>query len=576
MAIRSAALLFALLVAPAQAPQPQRGVLPVAGQSRADWKPKRRIVVTIGIDRYKNWPRLANAVSDASEVSEVLRAAGFAEVVPPLLNESADRKAILHLIETQLPDKLEDDDDLVLFFAGHGTSRKSKVGPDTFTSGYLVPADASHPDRNEWSDYLPLGALLESIGTLPPRHVLLILDSCRSGVALGRVVEMSRSPNSESGSARVSRMVITSADADQDASDAGPVPGHSLFTGTLLNGLKTGDADLDKDGVITDAELALYVKSQVKKARGSQQTPNSGQFLADNRGEMSFPKPDLALIVPPAPQTGKTPTVASVRLPEPPSDLSANRGPRRAVRQAIVIGCDRYRDFPLRYAVADAEGVGHAFETLGYQVWQLDNPTRAQVLEAIAKAVHGASSDLGSLMFFFSGIGFSDSSGIPYLALSDFDAQDLQTTALNYRELQTLLLQSSAQQKVFFIDAAFHSADGRPPRTMSQLQLSFDQVGTYGAMLASRRNERSEEDATLGHGVFSYFLMRGLRGDASDRDGVITLEALIEYVGREVRMWTQNRQSLIDTGDLLFPVGVVPASAEPLPPIPAQLVRTPR
>src|SRR5579872_471486 len=269
MASRPAALLFALLAAQAssQGPQsPNRGATVAPIRAPGDWQPKRRIVVTIGINQYQNWPRLTNAVSDATEVASVLRAAGFLEIVPPLVDGSADKKSILHLIETQLPDKLEEDDDLIIFFAGHGTSKSSKVGTSTFTSGYLIPADAPHPDRRDWAQYLPLGELLESIGTLPPRHVLLILDSCRSGVALGRVVETSRSGDGESGSARVSRMVISSADGDQDASDVGLVPGHSLFTGILLNGLKTGEADLDKDGQITDAELAVYLKSQVRRS----------------------------------------------------------------------------------------------------------------------------------------------------------------------------------------------------------------------------------------------------------------------------------------------------------------------
>lgn len=146
-----------------------RGAIPKGPPATTDWKPKRRVVVTIGIDRYKNWPTLTNAVSDATAIANVLRIAGFVEVVPPYLNEAADKRALQRLIETQLPDKLEDDDDLVLFFAGHGTSKKNKVGNDVFTAGYIIPVDASEPTRNEWSDYLPLGELLESVGMLPPR-----------------------------------------------------------------------------------------------------------------------------------------------------------------------------------------------------------------------------------------------------------------------------------------------------------------------------------------------------------------------------------------------------------------------
>src|SRR5579872_2704313 len=87
MASRPAALLFALLAAQAlsQGPQsPNRGATAASIRAPGDWQPKRRIVVTIGINQYQNWPRLNNAVSDAPEVASVLRAAGFLEIVPPL------------------------------------------------------------------------------------------------------------------------------------------------------------------------------------------------------------------------------------------------------------------------------------------------------------------------------------------------------------------------------------------------------------------------------------------------------------------------------------------------------------
>lgn len=49
-------------------------------------------------------------------------------------------------------------------------------------------------------------------------------------------------------SKRVSRKVITSAWREQDAADNGPVAGHSLFTGTLVNGINWVGLDLDGNG----------------------------------------------------------------------------------------------------------------------------------------------------------------------------------------------------------------------------------------------------------------------------------------------------------------------------------------
>ena len=39
----------------------------------------------------------------------------------------------------------------------------------------------------------------------------------------------------------------------------------------------------------------------------------------------------------------------------------------------------------------------------------------------------------------------------------------------------------------------------------------------------------------LGHGVFTYYLVRGLRGAADlNRDGIVTLQELYEYVEQQV------------------------------------------
>ena len=42
--------------------------------------------------------------------------------------------------------------------------------------------------------------------------------------------------------------------------------GHSLFTGTLVEGFNWGRADLDGNGLVTASELGLYLQQQVGQA----------------------------------------------------------------------------------------------------------------------------------------------------------------------------------------------------------------------------------------------------------------------------------------------------------------------
>jgi uncharacterized caspase-like protein len=52
---------------------------------------------------------------------------------------------------------------------------------------------------------------------------------------------------------------------------------------------------------------------------------------------------------------------------------------------------------------------------------------------------------------------------------------------------------------------------------------------------ASRPTEVSIELAELGHGLFTYYLMQGLKGAADlNRDGIVSLQELYEYVEQQV------------------------------------------
>jgi hypothetical protein len=252
-------------------------------------KQGRSLVVTIGINEYVHWQKLKNAVQDAIGLQQTLiDKLGFSAPIPPLLNEAATKAAIESLIDDRLREELQEDDNLVLFFAGHGHTRVDKLGSKVVgETGFIVPVEARGP-KEYWSDYIKIDPLLQSISRLPARHILVILDSCHSGFALGEAMKIYKSANryEKDLSSRISRKVITSARREQLALDSGPIPGHSLFTGTLVDGFNWGKADLDGNGLITSSELGLFIQQKVGQASESRQTPDFGSFYFDDRGEM--------------------------------------------------------------------------------------------------------------------------------------------------------------------------------------------------------------------------------------------------------------------------------------------------
>jgi hypothetical protein len=220
---------------------------------------------------------------------------GFQEIEKPLIDDAATKSNILSLVDDRLHASLKEDDDVIFFFAGHGTTRTDVLGGEKIETGYLVPVEASAPGTDEhWSDYVQMDELLEAIGKLPAKHILVILDACHSGFALGKAMQMTRdAPRYEqSVAAHVARKVITSAQEGELARDSGPVPNHSLFMGMLLQGLEWGKVDLDGNGVVTSSELGLYLQQAVGSSSGPKQTPDFGSFYFDDRGELVLPLND--------------------------------------------------------------------------------------------------------------------------------------------------------------------------------------------------------------------------------------------------------------------------------------------
>ncbi len=237
--------------------------------------------VVIGIDDYEHWPKLSYAARDADGVAQLLIGKyGFkADHVLRLSNAEATRERILTLLGDTLADprKIARDDRVLVFYAGHGATRHLASGRDL---GYLVPVDADL--ANLQGTAISMSNLQDVAEAIPAKHVLFVMDSCYSGLALTRgggngnfLAEISRRP---------ARQMLTAGGADQQVADGGP-NGHSIFTWTLLRALG-GEGDLNGDGVITATELAAFSGPIVSSM--SRQAPAFGALPGSEGGEFFF------------------------------------------------------------------------------------------------------------------------------------------------------------------------------------------------------------------------------------------------------------------------------------------------
>lgn len=264
----------------------------------------RLVIAAIGIDNYRHWRPLQNAANDAMGVTNLFAQIGFELVRQPLINEAATRGAIESLVSGELEDQLCPDDSLVVFYAGHGGVRTQRVGDHDVRTGYLIPVDgASSADGH--ATWVELEPWINKIARLPAKHILVLLDACFSGSMLSNAVRWGRGNglledvHFLTANARMSRLLITSALADESALDGGPMPGHSLFMGCIVEALTGGAACVARrDGkhLTIGSEIGRYVRNRVQTYPGSpgwRQTPDFGTFAYDDRGEMLIPLLDV-------------------------------------------------------------------------------------------------------------------------------------------------------------------------------------------------------------------------------------------------------------------------------------------
>jgi len=236
---------------------------------------------------------------------------------------------------------------------------------------------------------------------------------------------------------------------------------------------------------------------------------------------------------------------------------------------------------PLRFTVADTLELKGELERQGY-ITRLISPGEA-TSESIRNALSSARQLLdgkpqSTFLFAFSGHGFQmkDSSGQDrnYLATLGVTRDRLAQEALPLDEVEKLMAESGARRKVILIDACRNDPNAKGAegaRSFSQLQES---EGTT-ILLSTRPGGFSYEDRELGHGIFTYYLLEGLRGKAAGKDGFVTFYDLEKYVETSV-VSRAMKQDLVQRpfslgehyGDFLIATAAPPKSAE-ITPLPA-------
>ncbi len=238
-------------------------------------------------------------------------------------------------------------------------------------------------------------------------------------------------------------------------------------------------------------------------------------------------------------------------------DLTPRGGSAKRPRAvALVIGVETYRrDLPAATgAESDARLFAeHVQKVLGVPAANVrlllgSDATKSSIDAQLDEWLPRNASPSDDVFFFFAGHGAPDPiSRARYLVPWDAEPQFITSQGVEVANLTQRLARLSAAREFVFLDSCFSGLGGRsvlaPGARPLVLLRTLAAAPRLSILSASGADEIS--GAYGGHGLFSYFLMRGMDGDAdANSDGAVTYGELAAYVSAKVpeEARRQNRE----------------------------------
>jgi hypothetical protein len=240
---------------------------------------------------------------------------------------------------------------------------------------------------------------------------------------------------------------------------------------------------------------------------------------------------------------------------------------------AVVIGINKYKNLPsLKYAVNDAREFYRYLTEVNQvpkdHVWLLldEEATLDKLRRTLGTLLRRSAGRDDTVIIFLAGHGATekdssspDGDGLEkYILPHNADPTDLYSSAMPMSEVARIFQRISSDRLVFIGDTCYSGASGGRTIlaggtrvTVSSAFLERLSQGKGRVIItASDANEVSAEKDELKHGVFTYYLLEGLRGKADlDADGAITIDEVYRYVSMKVPQATEQGQHPVKKGE---------------------------
>lgn len=209
---------------------------------------------------------------------------------------------------------------------------------------------------------------------------------------------------------------------------------------------------------------------------------------------------------------------------------------------AVVIGISNYWQLPsLNLPDRDARMMAELYKKQTKHVILLTNKyaTKNRILTSLRQQFARARKE-DMVVFFFSGHGYAG-------GICPYDMTRDAQSGISYEDIQAILKETKADKKVVFADACF-SGGFRLDDTHTSIPLKDNLDILF--FLSSRTGESSIEMPFMTNGIFTTYLVRGLRGGADvDGDRRITAKELFHFVSYGVVQKSQEKQHPVMWGN---------------------------
>jgi hypothetical protein len=243
------------------------------------------------------------------------------------------------------------------------------------------------------------------------------------------------------------------------------------------------------------------------------------------------------------------PLLRRKRQKDPVNTTPTKRTTPPTVKQrALVVGVSAYPPpiSKLPAVAADVRGIAKllssrngVFPSSAVTVLADAAATGKAVLAALRKTFSGAKAD-DTIFVYFAGHGGVEKGAYYYLA-HDTAHDRLAETGIPLAEIKRLFDRTASKRVFVWLDCC-HSGGILPRATTAKTDISVikREIGVLQGegkiiVAACTPEQSAYEDSTLGHGLFTHALLRGLKGEAKSAHGEVTASSLYDFIDREVK-----------------------------------------